>query len=148
MDVADNTVKIGLGSLLTLLGGWLTLKLTQQHEIKKEAVAQHLKDIEKRTERYVDFLSLSQSLMQKYLWASCDGASEDYIKYMRIHNEISITSGEEIRVAAFNLQIAVSYFIIHNKNGDVEMTDILRRKGQDEVAKFQFIVSNELKTSK
>ncbi|MGU3851197.1 hypothetical protein ACVZDH_26360 (plasmid) [Escherichia coli] len=36
VDVADNAVKIGLGSLLTILGGWLTLKLTQKHELKKK----------------------------------------------------------------------------------------------------------------
>lgn len=40
VDVADNAVKIGLGSLLTILGGWLTLKLTQKHELKKEAAVQ------------------------------------------------------------------------------------------------------------
>lgn len=44
VDVADNAVKIGLGSLLTILGGWLTLKLTQKHELKKEAAVQGLKD--------------------------------------------------------------------------------------------------------
>ncbi|XJC23767.1 hypothetical protein AB2F10_25950 (plasmid) [Escherichia coli] len=45
VDVADNAVKIGLGSLLTILGG-LTLKLTQKHELKKEAAVQGLKDKE------------------------------------------------------------------------------------------------------
>ncbi|VFR99228.1 Uncharacterised protein [Escherichia coli] len=37
VDVADNAVKIGLGSLLTILGGWLTLKLTQKARIKKRS---------------------------------------------------------------------------------------------------------------
>ncbi|MEJ3259164.1 hypothetical protein WDK64_20095 [Escherichia coli] len=49
VDVADNAVKIGLGSLLTILGGWLTLKLTQKHELKKEAAVQGLKDKEIKT---------------------------------------------------------------------------------------------------
>ena len=62
VDVADNAVKIGLGSLLTLLGG-VTLKLTQKHELKKEAAVQRLKDKEIKTKRYVEFLVLSQSLM-------------------------------------------------------------------------------------
>lgn len=35
VEVVDNAVKIGLGSLITLLGGGLTLRLTQQHELKK-----------------------------------------------------------------------------------------------------------------
>lgn len=46
VDVADNAVKIGLGSLLTILGGGVTLKLTQKHELKKEAAVQGLKDKE------------------------------------------------------------------------------------------------------
>ncbi|HIF6410032.1 TPA: hypothetical protein ACX33O_004557 [Klebsiella pneumoniae] len=62
VDVADNAVKIGLGSLLTILGG-VTLKLTQKHELKKEAAVQGLKDKEIKTKRYVEFLVLSQSLM-------------------------------------------------------------------------------------
>ncbi|ART09034.1 hypothetical protein K9I53_26710 [Klebsiella quasipneumoniae] len=61
VDVADNAVKIGLGSLLTILGG--DLKLTQKHELKKEAAVQGLKDKEIKTKRYVEFLVLSQSLM-------------------------------------------------------------------------------------
>lgn len=61
VDVADNAVKIGLGSLLTILGGGL--KLTQKHELKKEAAVQGLKDKEIKTKRYVEFLVLSQSLM-------------------------------------------------------------------------------------
>lgn len=61
VDVADNAVKIGLGSLLTILGG--ALKLTQKHELKKEAAVQELKDKEIKTKRYVEFLVLSQSLM-------------------------------------------------------------------------------------
>lgn len=61
VDVADNAVKIGLGSLLTILG--VTLKLTQKHELKKEAAVQRLKDKEIKTKRYVEFLVLSQSLM-------------------------------------------------------------------------------------
>ncbi|HCT6262721.1 hypothetical protein CI698_12940 [Klebsiella pneumoniae subsp. pneumoniae] len=62
VDVADNAVKIGLGSLLTILGG-VTLKLTQKHELKKEAAVQRLKDKEIKTKRYGEFLVLSQSLM-------------------------------------------------------------------------------------
>ncbi|EKN3394631.1 TPA: peptidase M14 [Yersinia enterocolitica] len=148
VDVADNAVKIGLGSAITCLGGWLILKLTQRHEINKEVVAQRLKEIEKKTERYIEFLSMSQSLMQTYLWTECNGSSEDYLKYMRIHNEISITSNNEIRIAAFNLQSAVSLFIIQNKNGDIELIDGLRNIGREQISLFQSIVSEELRSCK
>ncbi len=86
VDVADNAVKIGLGSLLTILGGGLTLKLTQKHELKKEAAVQGLKDKEIKTKRYVEFLTLSQSLMQKYLYEQCEANNDDYLAYLRIHN--------------------------------------------------------------
>ena len=39
VDVADNAVKIGLGALITIVGGWSTLKLTHRHEIRIQAVA-------------------------------------------------------------------------------------------------------------
>ena len=38
VDVADNAVKIGLGSVLTILGGYLTLKLSQRHELRKARI--------------------------------------------------------------------------------------------------------------
>ncbi|WP_418230116.1 hypothetical protein [Citrobacter freundii] len=55
VDVADSAVKIGLGALITIIGGWVTLKLTHRHEIRKEALAQRLRDIDKKTDRYIDF---------------------------------------------------------------------------------------------
>jgi hypothetical protein len=131
-DVADNAVKIGLGSLITFLGGYLTLKLTQRHESRKERAALHLKEIDIRTGRYIDFLSMSQSLMQTYLFKDCRGDSDDYINYMRIHNEISVTSTDDIRTAAFHAQYAVSLFVTQNKEGD-------------KVALFQGLANAELR---
>lgn len=90
--MADNAVKIGLGALITIVGGWITLKLTHCHEIRKDAIAQRLRDIDKKTDRYIDFLSSSQTLMQKYLYESCNPGSEDYTNYMRLHNIVSLTS--------------------------------------------------------
>jgi hypothetical protein len=52
VDVADSAVKIGLGALITIVGGWITLKLTHRHEIRKELAAQRLRDIEKNRPLY------------------------------------------------------------------------------------------------
>lgn len=144
VEVADDAIKIGLGSLITLLGGYLTLRLTQRHEFRKEQTALRIKEIELKTERYIDFLAMSQSLMQTYLYTECNGHSEDYLNYMRKHNEISITSDNEIRLSAFKLQSAVSYFIFQNKQGEKELIDTLRVKGRNELSIFQAIVSEEL----
>lgn len=144
-DVADNAVKIGLGSLITFLGGYLTLKLTQRHESRKERAALHLKEIDIRTGRYIDFLSMSQSLMQTYLFKDCRGDSDDYINYMRIHNEISVTSTDDIRTAAFHAQYAVSLFVTQNKEGDQDIIRSYRNDARDKVALFQGLANAELR---
>jgi hypothetical protein len=141
VEVADNAVKIGLGSLITILGGWLTLRLTQRHEIKKNETELRLKELDKKTERYIDFLSASQLLMQRYLYESCDPCSEDYTEYMRLHNIVTITSTPEIRLLAFDTQSKVSQFILIRKaNEDIE---IYRNAARDAFALFQGMVSAE-----
>ncbi|EIN7999125.1 peptidase M14 [Salmonella enterica] len=142
VDVADSAVKIGLGALITIVGGWITLKLTHLHEIRKEAVAQRLREIDKKTDRYIDFLSSSQLLMQKYLYESCDPGGEDYTDYMQLHNIVSLTSSSELRVYAFDTQAKVSQFILLRKPSD--LIDSYRNAARDSVSMLQGVVSAEL----
>lgn len=144
VDVADSAVKIGLGALITIVGGWVTLKLTHRHEIRKEAVAQRLRDIDKKTDRYIDFLSSSQTLMQKYLYASCDPGGEDYTNYMRLHNIVSLTSSSELRGYAFVTQAKVSEFILLRKPNDKEVINSCRDEARNSVSMLQGVVSVEL----
>ncbi|NIG16288.1 peptidase M14 [Pantoea sp. Cy-640] len=144
VDVADSAVKIGLGALITIFGGWVTLKLTHRHEIRKEAVAQRLRDIDKKTDRYIDFLSSSQMLMQKYLYGSCDPGGEDYTNYMRLHNIVSLTSSSELRGYAFVTQAKVSQFILLRKPNEIEVIDSCRDAARDSVSLLQGVVSVEL----
>ncbi|WP_283602629.1 peptidase M14 [Serratia proteamaculans] len=142
VEVTDNAVKIGLGSLITILGGWLTLRLTQQHEIKKNVLELRLKEIDKKIERYINFLSTTQLLMQRYLYESCDPRSEDYAEYMRLHNIVTITSTPEIRLLAFDTQSKVSQFILVRKpNEDI---DIYRNAARDAFALLQGMMSAEI----
>lgn len=62
VDVADNAVKIGLGALITIVGGWITLKLTLRHEIRKDVIVQRLRNIDKKTDRYIDYRLISLAL--------------------------------------------------------------------------------------
>ncbi|HEJ7964379.1 TPA: peptidase M14 [Serratia marcescens] len=142
VDVADSAVKIGLGALITIVGGWITLKLTHRHEIKKEAVAQRLRDIEKKTDRYIDFLSSSQLLMQKYLYDTCDPGGEDYTDYMRLHNIVSLTSTSKLRSYAFDTQLKVSQYILLRKSSD--LIDSYRDAARNSVSMLQGLVSAEL----
>ncbi|CZZ31666.1 hypothetical protein [Enterobacter hormaechei] len=148
IDVADNAVKIGLGSLIAFVSSWLTLKASQNHEMKKDVLTQINKDIEEKTKRYADFLTVSQSLMQKYLFSQCNGGSEDYLNYLRLHNELSITSNDLIRMHAFKVQLAVSEFILQNKNTDMELLTKLRNNGRDEATQFQYLAFLELEELK
>lgn len=97
VDVADNAVKIGLGSALTILGGYLTLKLSQQHELRKEALIQRRKDFEVKVERYVNFLSCSRMMLQKYMMSSLRHDCEDYIEYTRLHETVSLVLSLQCR---------------------------------------------------
>ncbi|HGY3692850.1 TPA: hypothetical protein ACNVW3_004461, partial [Escherichia coli] len=109
VDVADNAVKIGLGSALTILGGYLTLKLSQQHELRKEALIQRRKDFEVKAERYVNFLSCSRMMLQKYMMSSLRHDCEDYIEYTRLHETVSLTcASNTMRKLAFDAYNAVS----------------------------------------
>ncbi|WP_200780720.1 peptidase M14 [Klebsiella oxytoca] len=144
VDVADSAVKIGLGALITIVGGWITLKLTHRHEIRKEAVAQRLRDIDKKTDRYIDFLSSSQTLMQKYLYESCDPGGEDYTDYMRLHNIVSLTSSPELRIYAFDTQAKVSQFILLRKPNELDLIDSCRDAARKSVSMLQGVVSAEL----
>lgn len=144
VDVADSAVKIGLGALITIVGGWITLKLTHRHEITKESVAQRLRDIEKKTDRYIDFLSSSQTLMQKYLYESCDPGGEDYTDYMRLHNIVSLTSSPKLRIYAFDVQFKVSQFILLRKPNELEVIDSCRDAARNAFSVLQGEVSAEL----
>ncbi|HHO9701275.1 peptidase M14 [Citrobacter braakii] len=144
VNVADSAVKIGLGALITILGGWITLKLTHRHEIRKEASAQRLRDIDKKTDRYIEFLSSSHLLMQKYLFESCDPGGEDYTNYMRLHNIVSLTSSPELRALAFDTQCKVSQFILLRKPNELEVIDTCRDAARNSVSLLQGAVSAEL----
>ncbi|EEW7506680.1 peptidase M14 [Escherichia coli] len=144
VDVADNAVKIGLGALITIVGGWITLKLTLRHEIRKDVIVQRLRNIDKKTDRYIDFLSLSQTLMQKYLYESCDPGGDDYSNYMRLHNIVSLTSSPELRRYSFDTQYKVSQFILLRKPNEPEVIDSCRDAARNAVSMLQGVVSAEL----
>lgn len=109
VDVADNAVKIGLGSVLTILGGYLTLKLSQRHELRKEALIQRRKDFDVKAGRYIDFLSSSRMMMQKYMISPFRPDGEDYIEYTRLHETVSLmTTNHVMRQLAFDAYLAVS----------------------------------------
>ncbi|EPN5090169.1 hypothetical protein ACT0MM_004567 [Escherichia coli] len=148
VDVADNAVKIGLGSALTILGGYLTLKLSQRHELRKEALIQRRKDFEVETERYVNFLSSSRMMLDKYMMSSFRPDGEDYIEYTRQHETVSLTcASNTMRELALDAYYAVSHACTMGTANRDEKAPA-RKKAKEALDKFQGFASEELRREK
>ncbi|MHB9348744.1 MULTISPECIES: hypothetical protein [Enterobacter] len=148
VDVADNAVKIGLGSMLTILGGYLTLKLSQRHELRKEALIQRRKDFDAKAGRYIEFLSSSRMMLQKYMVFPFRPDGEDYIEYTKLHETVSLMSTNQImRKLAFDTYIAVSQACLMATANRDEKAPV-RLAAEDAVSQFQANANDELRREK
>ncbi|MCS3490937.1 hypothetical protein [Enterobacter sp. SLBN-59] len=148
MDVADNAVKIGLGSVLTILGGYLTLKLSQRHELRKEALIQRRKDFDVKAGRYIDFLSSSRMMMQKYMISPFRPDGEDYIEYTRLHETVSLMiTNHVMRQLAFDAYLAVSQACLMG-TADRDEKAPVRAAAEKAVSQFQANANDELRCEK
>ncbi|WP_273968338.1 hypothetical protein [Enterobacter cancerogenus] len=148
VNVADNAVKIGLGSALTILGGYLTLKLSQRHELRKEALIQRRKDFDVKTERYIDFLSSSRMMMQKYRLTDFRPDGDDYIELTRRHETLSLTcTTNTMRELAFDAYYAVS-LACSMGTAEREEKAPVRKKAKEALDQFQGFASEELRCEK
>lgn len=148
VDVADNAVKIGLGSVLTILGGYLTIKLSQRHELRKEALIQRRKDFDVKAGRYIDFLSSSRIMMQKHIIAAFRPDSEDYMEYTRRHETVALTStSNTMRELAFDAYLAVSQACTMGTANRDEKAPV-RAAAEQAVSLFQAYANEELRREK
>ena len=147
-SVVDTTVKIGLGSIITAVSGYLVLRQNHTHENEKELRKYFYKQQNEKKLKYVEFLSQSQTLVQSYLRKSCTCDTDDYKKYLRSFNEVQIISEDHIRITANELQSVVSQFIIANKNSfDPYDAKIYRQNVNEKVGIFQKIAQLEVTKS-
>lgn len=143
IDVADNAVKIGLGSALTILGGYLTIKLSQRHEL-----AQRRRDFDAKAGRYIDFLSSSRMMMQKYMMSPFRADGEDYIEYTKLHETVSLmTTNHVMRQLAFDTYMAVSEACIMGTANRDEKSPV-RAAAEKVVSQFQANANDELRFEK
>ena len=148
IDVADTAIKIGLGSLITAVSGYLVLIKNRSFEEDKELRNSFYRLQEEKKSKYVEFLSQSQSLVQSYLMSKCNCDTEEYKRYLRAFNEAQIISSDEIRMAAYKLHAAVDQFIVINKNGlEAELSRKIRKAVNDSVGYFQKISQDEVTRS-
>ncbi|MNB84300.1 hypothetical protein D3C76_852620 [compost metagenome] len=148
VEVADNAVKIGLGSALTILGGYLTIKLSHGHELKKEALVQRRKDFDVKAGRYIDFLSTSRMMMQKYMISPFRPDGEDYIEYTKLHEMVSLMSTNRVmRQLAFDAYLAVSQACLMGTANRDEKAPV-RAEAEKLVSQFQANANDELRREK
>lgn len=145
LDVIDSALKIGLGSLITAVSGFIILLFTQKHEIEKDKKANTYKLNEHKKWLYVELLTQSQVLVQTYYDVSSDGKGEDYLNYLRVYNEVQILTSDEIRQAAFKLLTVIQQFIIIRKEGqDRDMLLDMRKRIDEAIAIFQYLAKKDL----
>ena len=145
ISVADTAIKIGLGSVITAISGYLVLGMTQKNENLKEQKNRFYKFQEDRKTKYVEFLSQSHNLVQAHLYTSCSCDTEDYKNYLKIFSEVQIISCDEIRIVASNLLASVNGFISINKNTpELKLSENMRKSVNDNSGIFQKMAQEDI----
>ncbi|MDR5898854.1 hypothetical protein QC823_07615 [Halomonas vilamensis] len=138
ISVIDTAVKIGLGAAISGLTGYLVLIKKQSHEDQKEERANFYKLQEEKKSKYVEFLSLSQALIQTHLFDSCSPSSDEYKSYLRVFNELQIISSDQMRLEAFETISSVQSFIFLNKNQqEQQIVDGMVSTAREKTSNFQ-----------
>ncbi|MBD5779933.1 hypothetical protein IEN85_10575 [Pelagicoccus sp. NFK12] len=145
IDTIDTALKIGLGALIAGFFGWLGNRQNHNHELNKEQRKRRIEDLQKKEDRFVDFLSRSQNLVQSHLYTSLDAGSNEYQEYLRSFNLLQISNSDEVRMAAYNLMDATNQFAIGNKNTpDMDYQKSLRKNFDEKLGFFQKVAQLEI----
>lgn len=100
ISVIDSAIKIGLGSLITAVAGFITLKFNQSREKEKEDKDLFYKIQEEKKNVYIKFIGLARELDIRYIGITCDLDSEILHNFTKAFVEVNLLSGEEIRDSA------------------------------------------------
>lgn len=146
IEVADSAVKIGFGALIGAVASIITLWLNHKHENRKDQKAQQRKLADRKKWLYIEFLSESHALLQKYREGPCPANGEDFLNYLRVYHELQITSADIVREGAFHLLNAVTAFIISdNISQELGIVKQLRVKADEEIGKFQLLAKLDVR---
>lgn len=147
-EVLDSAVKIGLGALIGAVASYLTLCKTHRHEIRRDKILHQRQITERKRLLYLDFLTASSVLTQKYMNTSCNADGEDYFDYQRLYHDVLISSNDEIRTGASNVLYAVNQFIVINKNGqDYELLKKMKEQVNDVLGMFQLLAKQDIESA-
>ena len=148
IDILDTSVKIGLGAIIAAITSIATLYLNRKYEIDKDSSLRQLRLNDEKKLKYVEFCTLSQVLLQKYMFDSCTCQEEDYLSYLRCFNELQIISPDVIREAAYNALSSVNQFItVKHSRDDSEFMKQLKLDAGNKIALFQKIAQQEITES-
>jgi hypothetical protein len=143
IDVIDSAVKIGLGAVIGSVSSYFTLKKTQSFEVDKRKEDSFNKLLDERKSAYIEFSSLSHTLIQKFQYEWCDVSGDEYQSYLVLHSKVQILSPDIIRSAMGETFNAVTQFISFNKKiisqDDLtsELHDKLMFTAREKLAIFQ-----------
>ncbi len=144
-SVVDSAVKIGLGAAIAAIASYGMLRRTQKHEVEKDTAQQRRTLIERKRSLYLDFLTTSGVLTQKYVSTVCTFDEEDYFAYQRLYHEVQISSEEAIRDKAIDVLIAVNEFLALNKmQADEDLYETTKMEVSIEISRLECLVRDEL----
>lgn len=145
INVVDSAVKIGLGTIISAVSGYVIFVKTKSYEEEKETKARFYLFQDEMKSKYVEFLSQSQELIQSHLFTTSKPDSEGYKGYMRAFNQVQIISNDDIRLAAYNVMFDVSAFIFLRKNDqEIQIIDSMVKSAREKVSFFQKIAQIEV----
>lgn len=147
-EVLDSVVNIDLVAAIAAVSGYYTLRLTHKHETDKDTRLHHRQISERKCLLYVDYLTTSHVLVQKYRDIQCRADEDDYFAYLRLYHELEIVADDPLRVCAFNLLNAVNEFIVFRKNlitaDDRELFRLMRARVDEVVGEFQYLAKQDI----
>lgn len=148
VDVLDSFVKIGSGAIVGALASYITLRSNQKHEIAKDITLHQRQISASKKLLYVDFLTTSHVLVQKYRDIQCRADEEDYFAYIRLYHELEIVADDPLRICAFNLLNAVNEFIVFHKADrdadDREIFRMMRARIDEVIGEFQYLAKQDI----
>lgn len=145
VEVVDTAIKIGLGAVIAGISGYVALIKSQSYELKKGRRARFLDLQSEKKSKYVEFLAQSQILIQTHIAKMANLESDAYLTYLRSFNEIQILVGDELRMAAYEVSLSVTNFIIWNKeNPDNEAFQTLKSDALNKIGYFQKLAQSDV----
>jgi len=149
IEVLDSAVKIGLGAIISAAAGFLMLFRNQKHELTKDEALHQRQVAAGKKSLYVDFLTTSHVLVQKYRDSQCRADGEDYFSYLKLYHELEIIADDPLRVCAFQLLDAVNVFIVLRKGEmqDEELFRAMRGAVDSKIGEFQYLAKQDINSS-